>query len=128
MLGKVASLKYFFHKWIEFSKSVYRVCNDWGLNIKIKKLPRYSAKATHNDCSRSEIVVKQIFNSDHKITSQVETGHMFKEISFNIAGFTDFFLNISVISFYFHFLQRMLSHPLCYSKSGSHLSKKIYLL
>ena len=27
-----------------------------------------------------------------------------------------FFLSIYVISFYFHFLQRMISHSLCYSK------------
>ena len=50
-------------------------------------------------CSGSEIVVKQIFNLDHKFytsqkyvvcKSRVEIGQKFKEISLNLADFTDF--------------------------------------
>ena len=74
-------------------------------------------------CSGSEIVAKQIFNLDRKLYSiqkyvvckpQVEIGHTFTKISLNLADFTDFFLNINVMSFSFHFLQGILSHPFCY--------------
>ena len=53
-----------------------------------------------NGCSESEIVVKKIFNLDHRFytlqkyvacKSQVENGHMFMEISLNLADFTNFF-------------------------------------
>ena len=74
-----------------------------------------------HDCLGSEIIVKQILNLDHKLytlqkyvvcKSQVENDDTFPEISLSLADF----LNINVISFYFHFLQGMLSHPLCYLK------------
>ena len=65
-----------------------------------EQLSLYSAKATHTWLLRSEIVVKQIFNLDHRFytlqkyvvcKSRVEIGHMFKDISLNLADFTYFF-------------------------------------
>ena len=79
-----------------------------------------------HDCLGSEIIVKQILNLDHKLytlqkyvvcKSQVENDDTFPEISLSLADF----LNINVISFYFHFLQGMLSHPLCYLKRALRL-------
>ena len=89
-----------------------------------EQLPLYSIKATHTWLLPSETVLKQIFNSDHKLYTlqkyvvckfQLEIGHTFTEIS-NSRGFYRFFLFINAISFCFHFLQGMLSHPLCYLK------------
>ena len=55
-----------------------------------EQLSLYSAKATHTWLLRSEIVVKQIFNLDHRFytlqkyvvcKSRIEIGHTFQEIS-----------------------------------------------
>ena len=72
--------------------------------------------------------MKQILNLDHKLytlqkylvcKSQVENDDTFTEISLSLADF----LNINVI-FYFHFLQGMLSHPLCYLKRALFKARK----
>ena len=42
----------------------------------------------------------------------MEIGHTVMEISLNLVDFIDFFLNINGISFYFHFLQGVLSRLL----------------
>ena len=61
-----------------------------------EQLPLYSAETTH---TWSEIVVKQIFNLDHRFYAlqkyvvckfQLEIGHTFKEISLNLVHFTGF--------------------------------------
>ena len=65
-----------------------------------KQLLLNSAKATQHGCYRPKIVVKQIFNLDHRLytlqkyivwESQVEIGHTFMDISLSLADFTDFF-------------------------------------
>ena len=65
-------------------------------------------------CSRSEIVVKQIFNLDCKLyflqkyivcKSQVEIGHMFMEISLNLADSIGFFKISIVYHFVFTFFK-----------------------
>ena len=90
------------------------------------------SKRHMNGCSESEVVVKQIFNWDHKFftckkyvvcKSQVEIDHTFTEISLNLADF----LNINVISLYFHFLQGILSHPLCYLKRALFKARKSWI-
>ena len=42
-------------------------------------------------------------------------------------GFYRVFLNINVMSFYFHFLQRILSHPLYYLKRALFKAKKLLI-
>ena len=42
-------------------------------------------------------------------------------------GFHRYFLNINVISFYFHFLQRMLSNQLCYLKRALFKARKSWI-
>ena len=71
-------------------------------------------------CSGSEIIVKQTFNLDHRLytlqkyvvcKSLVRNGpHVHGNLKSR--GFYRFFINRNVIPFYFHFLQRMLSHLL----------------
>ena len=41
--------------------------------------------------------------------------------------FYRFFLNINVMPFYFHFLQRMLSHPFCYLKCALFKATKSWI-
>ena len=147
MLWKFVSLKKFFYKWIEFSKSVYRVSNDSRVCLHLilfpslrimswrkqkyaqyktfEQLPLYSAKVTHT-------WMLQMRNSrDSNIQLRSQALHFAKICSLKISRrnwshvhgnlfkfrrFYRFFLNINFISFYFHFLQRMLSHPFCYLK------------
>ena len=43
---------------------------------------------------------------------------------FHFRWFYNFFLNINVISFYFHFLERVFSYPLCYLKRSLFKARK----
>ena len=88
-------------------------------------------------CSRWEIVVKQIFNLDHShytlqkyvvFKTQVEIGH--KLVHRNLLkhrGFYRLFPNINFISIYSHFLQKILSHPLCYFKGALLKARKTWI-
>ena len=97
--------------------------NKNALNVKyLNSCHCIQPKQHERDCSGSEIVVKQIFNLNHRpynfqkylvCKSQVEIGHTFVEISWNIAYFTNFsymFYHVIFIFFKECFLTR------CYLK------------
>ena len=123
-LRKLFPENIFFYKWIEFSKSVCWVWNASGVCLHLILFPSslrimswrkqklnsiknpwtaghcIQPKRHIHSCSGSEIVVKQIFNLDHKLytlqryvgcKSQVENDQMFTETSLVLADFTDFF-------------------------------------
>ena len=76
-----------------------------------------------------ETVVKEIFNLDHfaKVCSLQILSRNWSYVQGNFVKsrrFYNFFLNINVVSFYFHFLQRMLSHPPCYLKRALFKARK----
>ena len=91
----------------------------------LEQLPLYSAKATHTclrrirDSREANIWLRSQASHLAKIFSLQISSRTLSHVHGNLFkshGFHRFFLNTNIISFYFHFLRRMFSHPLCYLK------------
>ena len=90
--------------------------------------PLYPAKVTHtwllqfiNRSQALHFAKKYSLQISSKNWSNVH-GSLLKS-----SGFYRFFPNSNVISFYFHFLQGMLSHPLCYLKLALFKARKSWI-
>ena len=101
-----------------------------------EQLPLYSAKVAHTclfrirDSREANIWLRSQALHFAKICSLQISSRNCSYFHGNLLksrGFYRLFLNINVISFYFYFLQRLLSRPFCYLKHVLLKAKKLWI-